>query len=308
MKKLKEAIKEKVEKEGLSNLTKPDEAEPYILTPSDEEIVVQHEIRRAQEHFAWRLKDKLGLKDYDIVSRISQINWDERIDRDRVLKIANSNKIQDLWHKEQRENEKKAKIEGAKKLAEECDAKYFFKLMSYNSRNTYETQLIVNDDTKKLITVICFFFGNDPRFETELGFDFKKGLLLRGISGLGKTYLIKCISDNKVKPVSLYSTININEEISANGYFELNPSSVCYLDDVGTEEPVVNYFGTKISFVKNFIELYYTNNKPFNRLIISTNDSFDKLEGKYGFRVRSRIKDMFNIIDVTGVDLRGKRK
>ena len=44
---------------------------------------------------------------------------------------------------------------------------------------------------------------------------------------------------------------------------------------------------------------------PFNKLIISTNNSFDELESKYGFRVRSRLKDMFNIIDVDGKDLRG---
>jgi hypothetical protein len=29
------------------------------------------------------------------------------------------------------------------------------------------------------------------------------------------------------------------------------------------------------------------------------------MEEKYGFRVRSRIKDMFNIVDVNGEDMRG---
>jgi len=78
-----------------------------------------------------------------------------------------------------------------------------------------------------------------------------------------------------------------------------------YLDDVGTEEPIVNHYGTKINWFKNFIEMYYLKNKPFNKLIISTNNSFDEIESKYGFRVRSRIKDMFNIIDVQGKDMRG---
>ena len=51
--------------------------------------------------------------------------------------------------------------------------------------------------------------------------------------------------------------------------------------------------------------MYYLKNKPFNKLIISTNNNFDEIESKYGFRVRSRIKDMFNIIDVRGKDMRG---
>jgi len=77
------------------------------------------------------------------------------------------------------------------------------------------------------------------------------------------------------------------------------------LDDVGTEEHTVNHYGTKISFFKNFIEKYYLQNKTYEKLVVSTNNSFNEMEEKYGFRVRSRIKDMFNIIDVTGKDMRG---
>lgn len=130
--------------------------------------------------------------------------------------------------------------------------------------------------------------------------------MIRGVSGLGKSYLIDCLKDNELYPIKVYSMLKITEQVQANGLFDLAiPSGKIYLDDVGTEEPSVKYFGTTVSFFKNFIETFYTNPYIFNKLIISTNNNFDEIEGKYGFRVRSRIKDIFNIVNVSGSDLRG---
>ena len=178
--------------------------------------------------------------------------------------------------------------------------------MAWTSKNVYGKTLIVNDDNKKIITALCFFISSDPRFETVLGYSFKKGLLIRGISGLGKTFLVRCVKDNEIKPITILSMIEIAESVKSEGEFDIRLSDkINYLDDVGTEQHIINHFGTKINFFKNFIETYYLNNRPFDKLIISTNNNFQELEDKYGFRVRSRLKDMFNVIDVTGKDMRG---
>ncbi len=196
-----------------------------------------------------------------------------------------------------------------KELIERCDATYMFKLMKWSSQNNFGRKLIVNENTTYLIKVLCYFLSNDIRFEKELGFSFSKGLLIRGISGLGKTHLVRCLENNELSPILVLSMIEITDEIKDQGQYELKLGNkkVVYLDDVGTEEATVNHFGTKISFFKNFIELVYLKNKEngFNKLMISTNNSFAEIEAKYGFRVRSRMKDMFNTIDVKGEDLRG---
>lgn len=287
------------------NLTDLDEKqEEMILTPQEEESVIIHEITQAKKHKAWKLA-QMGATEEQILAKLSAIDWMREIDKIEVLKNANSNKHYAIWQKEQRKKEQQDEVTKSVALQTRCNAKYFYNLMAWTSEYTYRKKLILHDDNTHLIRAICFFFSRDERFETELKFDLNKGLLIRGVSGLGKTYLFKCIENNDVRPIEIVSMIDISEQVKEEGTYELQYRNTLYLDDVGTEEAIVNHYGTKINWFKNFIEMYYLKNKPFNRLVISTNNSFDEIESKYGFRVRSRIKDMFNIIDVQGKDMRG---
>jgi DNA replication protein DnaC len=97
------------------------------------------------------------------------------------------------------------------------------------------------------------------------------------------------------------------DEIKSTGEYQIKrgDNKILYLDDVGTEESTALHYGNKINFFKNFIETVYLKNKIFNQLIISTNCSFTEMEEKYGFRVRSRMKDMFNVVDIKCKDMRG---
>ena len=289
------------------NLTAP-EVEPMILTDAEIEAAVQNELYNLKTHKAYILRSK-GASEEEILKIIANTNWEEKIDRDKIIEFTNSAKHQKKWHDNQRKIEKENEEKKQKELIERCDAKYMFKLMQYTSLNELGKKLIVNDDNRHLITTLCFFLSYDLRFKDELGYDPNKGLLIRGISGIGKTHLVRCLLENQLNPILLLSLIEITDEIKSSGEFQINlgRKKIIYLDDVGTEEPNVKYYGTNISFFKNFIELCYlkNENRGFNNLIISTNNSFDELEEKYGFRVRSRIKDMFNIVDVTGKDMRG---
>lgn len=289
------------------NLINPDEQEPYILTPQEEKEAIDNAIAAAKSLFVYKCT---GLySDMEILSKMAAKNWDEQIDKPAVLKIANKNTIR--YRDQQEFNEQRIKNEEKEKeqLKKQMDSAFFFKLMRHHCINTYhKEQLIVNQHTLPLIKTICYFFGNDSRFETELKFSFRKGLWIRGISGLGKSFLIECIQHNEIYPVTIYSMLEIYEKVKRLGLFEeenLYAAPKVYIDDVGTEEdPVVVHYGSYINWFKNFMEIYYKNKKPFNRLIISTNNNFDEIEEKYGFRVRSRIKQMFNIVNVTGEDMR----
>ena len=287
------------------NLTGHNEkAEEMILTSDEEVKALAHAISTAQDHFQYR-RLQLGEPLQSIRQKMAEMDWINEIDPTEILRVANSNKHYEIWINNKREEERQMKEAKRNELIERHTAKFVYSIMAWSSKNIYGKDLIVNDGNKKLITAICFFISNDERFETELGYSFKKGLLIRGISGLGKTYLFNCVKDNELKPLSIYSMIEITEKVKDEGFLELPTSKFLYLDDVGTEEHTVNHYGTKISFFKNFIEKYYLQNKTYEKLIISTNNSFSEMEEKYGFRVRSRIKDMFNIIDVSGKDMRG---
>lgn len=291
------------------NLTNLDnEQEPYILTKEEEEYVIANELLRQKQHLAWKMKG-LGYTDPQIEAKVKEIDWDSQIDTKAILSRANSNKNYELWQSSQREKERLEEAKKALELKELWTAKNVFRLMKWTSKSVFGKELIVNQHNKKLISAICFLVSGDERFESELGFSFKKGLLIRGISGIGKTHIVRCVENNELNPIKVLSMIEVADEIKDEGRYQIEygKSKILYLDDVGTEEATINHYGTKINFFKNFIESVYLRNidSGFNKLIISTNNSFAELEEKYGFRVRSRVKDMFNIINVTGEDMRG---
>jgi len=86
---------------------------------------------------------------------------------------------------------------------------------------------------------------------------------------------------------------------------QLNTDRLLLLDDVGSEQAEVMHYGTKINWFKDFMEDYYLKNKVYTRLLITTNCGGDEIEKRYGYRVRSRVREMFNQIALTGVDRRG---
>jgi DNA replication protein DnaC len=304
LKPLKEILEQSLELQdlaGVSSSTKLEE--PYILTPEEEEQAMEHAIISAKKWYAWRM-NRLKPSQLEIECKLDELKLEEFVDREQVLQQANSIKHQDIWHREQvkkRRLEDQQKQEELKKI---WTAIQMYRLMRWTSINEFEKDLIENDDTMLLIKTLCFFLSRDPRFETELGYSLKKGLIIRGVSGLGKTYLAQCVSKNELNPVTIINMKEVERAVKADGVFEPKAKGVLYLDDVGTEEPIINHYGTKVHWFKSFIELYYLN-QPFNRLILSTNISFAEIEERYTHRVRSRMKDMFNVVDIVGEDLRG---
>lgn len=288
-------------------MTKPEEAEEYLLSPTNEAEAVDREVERLKKHAAWRMAQK-GLSSMEILSRIAQVpeeDWVREIDRHDLFRRLNSNRLYERWQKEQRKKELQEAEQKQKELKEFWTAKQMYRLMQWTSENTYGKRLIVNDNTLPLMKALAYLLSGDERFETELGYSLKKGLIIRGVSGLGKTHLVKCIAENEQNPVKVFSMLEIAAAVKLEGEFAIGTTRAIYLDDVGTETVPVKYYGTDINWFKDFIESYYTSGQPFSKVILSTNLSFALMEEKYGYRVRSRMKEMFNVIDIEGEDLRG---
>lgn len=286
------------------------EPEPYILTKEDENKLVEFEVNSAKEYMKWRMTQASATKQ-QIDTRIRDTDWDELINKDELFQRANSVKNHEIWLNKKHISDKEEEEKRIRELKGFWTAKKMYNLMAWTSQNKYSRKLVVNDHNRNLITALCFFLSHDERFETELGFSFKKGLLIRGATGLGKTHLVRCVEDNLLSPILTLSMIEISEELMAYGEYEINKANkkIIYLDDVGTEETPVVHFGTKIYFFKNFIESIYLRNKEsgFGGLIMSSNFNFKQTSDKYGFRVASRMRDMFNVVDVSGNDMRSNQ-
>jgi DNA replication protein DnaC len=287
------------------SLTEAGEPEPYILTPEEEQEAIANEIERAQKFMAYKMARVLKTQD-EIWHKISLTDWNEKIDRPKVLALANMAKNRELWERKQREAEKSRETDQLKELQEYWTYRRVYQLMKYNSLHRFGKEFDETAENIPVIKALCFFIARHDRFATELGYDRLRGLLIRGNSGTGKTHLVRCTEDNGLNPVLTISMIDITERIKEEGKYSI-PSQgqkILYLDDVGTEEPVVNHFGTKITWFKNFIEKASLKTKCYNHLIITTNLNFKGMEEQYGYRVASRMREMFNVIDLTGKDRR----
>jgi DNA replication protein DnaC len=272
-----------------------------VLTDNEKKAVIANELERLRNHYAYRMRDK-GLKDPAIAQKLSEINWNELIDEKSLIEAANSRKYWRVQEDQERERRKAQEYERRAELIRACDANYFYNLIR---RFFIEVsgQFIYDSSNELFVKAVCFFFSRDIRFQ-ELGFSFGKGLFIQGTAGLGKTKTIMAIKDNPITPVSIYSLIDITEYVREKGFCELNTSKTILLDDVGSETETVKYYGNDVSWFKEFIESYYLHNNSFERLIITTNCGGEELESKYGYRVRSRIREMFNVIQLTGNDKR----
>lgn len=188
--------------------------------------------------------------------------------------------------------------------------------------------LVLNDSTLNLVKSICFLLSGDPRYETEMGFSFQKGLLIRGVpteenpfgNGLGKSFIPGLVADNPISPVQMVSILEVNETIKTTGSwgswnekldeyrgFKFGSFKFFYLDDLGTEDEVF-YFGSRTVWFKNWFELFYQDHKEhIRRMIISTNLSFTEIEDKYGVRVRDRMAETFNVLNISGESFRRKK-
>ena len=209
---------------------------------------------------------------------------------------------------------RKAEAEREAKLIEEWDYARFFKLMRRRHNElqpeTSNNKFVYSPQNEVLIKAICFRLSNDPRYETELGLSFSKGMIIRGAPGLGKSYLLGLVADNPVNNVQLLSMHEIAREMVNTGEFlgiKYGSFRYIYLDDVGTEENPQVHFGTKHNFFRTYIEeTYAKSKKTLSRVILSTNDNFQTLETKYDFRVRERLAECFDVIDIEGTSLRRK--
>jgi DNA replication protein DnaC len=291
---------------------------PYVLNKQEEEHAVRVKIQSLIDLERWKLKSQMISKNaaeerIELMIRRKEFRKMFRIRP--LLAQINELKYWELVDQKAKEDKIERERIERERIEKECDYRYMFRVLRANSLRMEGRELICNDDNQHYIKAMCFFLSNDPRFETEMGYSLNKGIMVRGNTGCGKTYVIKCLSYNERSPINMHSMIKINECIRESGEYMINFGKKIYIDDVGAGSDetngklnaFINFYGTKINWFRDFIESVNYKQTVFNNLIISTNCSFAEIEQLYGFRVRSRMAQMFNIIDLGGVDLRKEK-
>ena len=166
---------------------------------------------------------------------------------------------------------------------------------------------ILETDYPIVYKLIAYFLKDEPTC-FQYGINLNKGILLTGPIGCGKTSLMNLMkyltaTEHKffVKPCR-----DINFEFIQEGYqiihkysngklYQSEPRTYCF-DDLGTENNL-KYFGNECNVMAEILLSRYDlfiSKKLFTH--ITTNLSATEIEKHYGNRVRSRLREMVNLI------------
>jgi len=141
----------------------------------------------------------------------------------------------------------------------------------------------------------------------------KKGLMIVGPMGIGKTFLFKVFRSNPYQSFKLVSAKNISKaaKTDSTNFFEsikkwITPNIsnnffgqkqlALMIDDLGTEDNI-NDFGNKTNVIQDLIEERYESFKKYKlpNLFITTNLTKDQLIERYGARSIDRLLEMLNV-------------
>lgn len=191
----------------------------------------------------------------------------------------------------------------------------------------------LDDDNREVFNLLCLYFSNNPEFEKH-GFkkdgqiiqpySLKKGICLHSRErGTGKTVFMDLFSINRRACFVVMPTTKITRFFEQDGdkiierfkqpwaceripsYFYQSPIGICF-DDFGDEE-IKNHFGNRENVMNRILTAIYgehLDHSVFPFFHATTNLTGDEIEKKYDKRVRSRMREMFNWIELPGKDRR----
>lgn len=166
---------------------------------------------------------------------------------------------------------------------------------------------VLVEDHEIILKLLVYFIGNESEAE-KLGLDLQKGILLTGPIGCGKTSLMNLMRfvppperNHIMKSCRDVSFEFIQEGFEVIGRYSRmsfnshHPKIYCF-DDLGAEQ-TLKYYGNECNVMGEVLLSRYD-------LLISTdmithattNLSASELETLYGNRLRSRLREMFNLV------------
>ncbi len=180
----------------------------------------------------------------------------------------------------------------------------FTKVLIYleaKGRMLFGKHFKIYEEDKNVLLRLCNYMVKDYENCSKYGIDPDKGILLTGPVGCGKTSLMRLIR-HIVPHRRLYELIparNVSFGFNHIGFKIIedygNGRFYCF-DDLGVE-PLGRHFGKDCNVMGEIIlsryELFLSSKIPTHA---TTNLNAEELEERYGKRVRSRMRQMFNLI------------
>jgi DNA replication protein DnaC len=183
-------------------------------------------------------------------------------------------------------------------------------------------EIVIDDHNRTVYEALALYYTGNPEFEKiKEGYSLNKGIALCGGVGVGKTTLLGLFRANQRRSFKIVSCRELSDRYAKDGHemlhiwsnpirvpthsdtFYQNEIGVCF-DDLGTEDSK-RHFGDQVNVMGDILSNRYDRSiTPFHYTHLTTNLSAQEIESFYGTRVRSRMREMFNMITLPGEDRR----
>lgn len=166
----------------------------------------------------------------------------------------------------------------------------------------------LSETDKEIAKKLIAYFLKDPIAANYYALNLNKGILLSGPVGCGKTTLMNLMRfyEQALNRFVMKSCRDLSFEFIQNGYEVIHkysklsfngsePRIYCF-DDLGSENNI-KYFGNECNVMAEVLLSRYdlfASKKMVTHL--TTNLSASEIESYYGNRVRSRMREQFNLI------------
>jgi DNA replication protein DnaC len=204
----------------------------------------------------------------------------------------------------------------------EADFEKCVQFLNQKGKEQFGNHFTVNPADYEIIFKLLVFAIKDTANASKFNINLSKGILLSGPVGCGKTTLMTLLNHFQAQPVRhvMKSCREVSFEFIQDGYETIHkysknsfnrkgddasPRIYCF-DDLGTENNL-KYYGNECNVMAEILLSRYDLFVQKKMLThITTNLSASEIENMYGLRVRSRMREMFNLISFEK-DVKDKR-
>lgn len=199
------------------------------------------------------------------------------------------------------------------------DLQKCFGYLETQGKQTYGQSFKIHHGDKPTIYKLLIYAIRDKENALKIGLDLNKGILLSGPVGCGKTSIMHLIKPfvNAKYDYKIKTTREISFEFAKHGFEALQPYTqksnqqnrlvgYCF-DDLGAEQQI-KHFGNDCNVMAEILLSRYehfVDNKSITH--ITTNLSASEIENLYGNRLRSRMRNMFNLVAFSEASLDKRR-